>query len=289
MIRTGRAGVSISMTSSRVIACLTILTSTACFDPAPDVGSNDEDPTSGSTSSAATLPGSSSGSSGPGVDSDSSETGTLPDGTTGSTSTGEVAPAGTDSSTGGDDDDSSTGETTGSTGVVDTSRVAFLLPYMGAPMAYEGLEGADQHCQTSAEAAGLEGTFMAWLSAGSTAQVVDRFSVEGGPFVLVDGTHVATDWADLTDGSLAAPILVDASGVVYDAGGVPERYVITHTAADGTSAPGVAPCSGFTGNSVVEAGWGNAGNTDGSWTHSDDRWQCDSDSGGGPSLYCFQQ
>lgn len=279
------------MTPSRVLACLTILTTTACFDPAPDVGSNDEDPTSGSTSSATPLPGSGSGSSGPGVDSDSSETGTRPDGTTGSTATGEVDPAGTDSSSGGDDDnnDSSTGETTGSTGVVDTSRVVFLLPYMGAPMAYEGLEGADQHCQANAEAAGLEGTFMAWLSAGSTAQVVDRFSVEGGPFVLVDGTHVATDWADLTDGSLTAPILVDASGVVYDAGGVPERYVITHTAADGTSAPGVAPCSGFTSNSVVEAGWGNAGNTDGSWTHSDDRWQCDSDSGGGPSLYCFQQ
>lgn len=281
------------MAPKRLFPCLMLLTLNACFDPAPDVGVSDDDSTLDTTGAAADE--SASGSSVSSGDGDAAtgsgawESGSEREGTGTSTSTGGPDPVETGGSSEGGESEDSTTSRGDSTGVADTSRVVFLLVNNGAPMDFGGLDGADQRCQDNADSAGLDGTFMAWLSAGSTAQVLDRFSVDGGPFVLPDGTSIATDWADLTDGSLAAPILVDAAGAVYDAGAQPERQVITHTNPDGTSAPGISPCAGFNGDSAVEAGWGNASTIDTSWSSTGDRWRCDSDAGGGPSLYCFQQ
>jgi hypothetical protein len=68
---------------------------------------------------------------------------------------------------------------------------------------------ADQRCQERAAAAGLAGTFKAWISGRvDTGEgplphgVVDRFTQNPGPYQLVDGTQVADGWADLTNGSL---------------------------------------------------------------------------------------
>ena len=72
-----------------------------------------------------------------------------------------------------------------------------------------GIAGADELCATQADGAGLDGNFEAWLSTTSSS-VSDRLSHDGGPFVLVDGTIVANDWADLVDGALLAPINLDA-------------------------------------------------------------------------------
>lgn len=281
------------MAPKRFLPCLMLLTLNACFDPAPDTGVSDDDSSLDTTGPSTDEPPiGSSGSSGDAdvaTGSGAGGSGSPPEGTGSSTSTDVPDPMGTTGSSEGGESEGSTTDPGDSTGVTDTSRVVFLLAYNGAPMDLGGLDGADQRCQDSAEGAGLDGTFMAWLSAGSTAEVLDRFSVDGGPFVLPDGTSIATDWADLTDGSLAAPILVDAAGAVYNPGAQPERQVITHTNPDGTSAPGISPCAGFNGNSVVEAGWGNASTMDSSWSSTGDRWACDSDAGGGPSLYCFQQ
>jgi len=71
-----------------------------------------------------------------------------------------------------------------------------------------GLKGADKICQDLATSAGLPGKYMAWLS-NETTSPATRFSQSTLPYVLVDGTQIATDWKDLTDGSLAAPITVD--------------------------------------------------------------------------------
>ena len=61
-----------------------------------------------------------------------------------------------------------------------------------------GLAGADGHCQRLADAAGLGGTFQAWLST-SSASVNDRFITKStGPYVLTNGTVVANNWEDLT-------------------------------------------------------------------------------------------
>ena len=68
-----------------------------------------------------------------------------------------------------------------------------------------GLEGADAKCQELADAADLDGTFKAWLSDSET-DARDRLTHATVPYRLVDGTTVADDFTDLTDGSLDAPI-----------------------------------------------------------------------------------
>jgi cysteine-rich repeat protein len=64
-----------------------------------------------------------------------------------------------------------------------------------------GLGGADAKCQALAAAAGLQGKFLAWLSAG-VANPGNRFIKSDVPYVLTNGTQVAKNWADLTDGTL---------------------------------------------------------------------------------------
>jgi hypothetical protein len=62
-----------------------------------------------------------------------------------------------------------------------------------------------------ATAAGVSGTFKAWLSA-SDGSPAATFSTSAVPYVLVDGTVVAVDWDDLVDGTLAHPIDEDENG-----------------------------------------------------------------------------
>ncbi|MCA9638983.1 MAG: DUF4215 domain-containing protein, partial [Myxococcales bacterium] len=67
-----------------------------------------------------------------------------------------------------------------------------------------GLAGADAKCQARAQAAGLPGTFLAWLS-DNTNNPNTRFTKSMGPYVLVNGTKIANNYTDLTDGTLLAP------------------------------------------------------------------------------------
>ncbi|HSZ81214.1 MAG TPA: hypothetical protein VLA14_02975, partial [Polyangia bacterium] len=60
-----------------------------------------------------------------------------------------------------------------------------------------GLLGADEMCQSLAQSAGLPGTYFAWLS-DATASPATRFSQNGGPYQLVDGTELAHNWTELT-------------------------------------------------------------------------------------------
>ncbi|MBT8469186.1 MAG: hypothetical protein KJN97_10595 [Deltaproteobacteria bacterium] len=75
-----------------------------------------------------------------------------------------------------------------------------------------GIVGADAICAAQALEAGLQGEFKAWLST-IDSPVADRVTQASGPYVLVDGTRVADDWDDLVDGSILAPINLDANGV----------------------------------------------------------------------------
>jgi len=62
--------------------------------------------------------------------------------------------------------------------------------------------GADSKCQTRADAAGLGGTWKAWLSTCGVS-AASRLNHYDGEYRLVDGiTRVADNWADLTDGTL---------------------------------------------------------------------------------------
>jgi hypothetical protein len=74
-----------------------------------------------------------------------------------------------------------------------------------------GLEGADLKCNTLATAAGLPGTYAAWLSTNiPTVKAKDR--IGGHAWLRVDGAVVADNLADLIDGSIQNPINIDENG-----------------------------------------------------------------------------
>ncbi|WP_435640802.1 hypothetical protein [Micavibrio aeruginosavorus] len=77
-----------------------------------------------------------------------------------------------------------------------------------------GTAGADDKCQTAANNAGIGGTYMAWISAKTAASApATRFTTKATvPYRLVDGTRIADDWTDLTDGSLLTGIILDEDG-----------------------------------------------------------------------------
>ena len=83
--------------------------------------------------------------------------------------------------------------------------------YVGGDLG--GLAGADAKCQAHANAAGLPGTYKAWLSAsGEGNSAAERLTHYDAPYKLVNGTIIAYSWSDLTDGSLVNPINIDEYG-----------------------------------------------------------------------------
>jgi hypothetical protein len=67
-----------------------------------------------------------------------------------------------------------------------------------------GAEGADMHCQRLANAAGHQGRYLAWIS-DDTSSPRTRFTPSEYPYRRIDGTVIANDFTDLTDGSLLLP------------------------------------------------------------------------------------
>jgi hypothetical protein len=145
-----------------------------------------------------------------------------------------------------------------------------------------GLAGADAICQALAAAAGLPGTYMAWLSDNPTSPAT-RFVHSAAPYRRVDGVTIADNFTDLTDASLDAPINVTETGAVISA----DVETWTSTKFDGTPG-GVGSCSHWTNDTVIfTASFGNATSSNATWT---------TESGGGTEfcnqphrLYCFQQ
>jgi hypothetical protein len=102
-----------------------------------------------------------------------------------------------------------------------------------------GLAGADAKCQQAADAAGLAGSFRAWLS-DNTISAANRLVHSEVPYVRVDGVPVADDWADLTDGTLDYPVVIDENGA-----NVGNSEVWTGTHETGAAIYG-QNCSGWT-------------------------------------------
>lgn len=111
-----------------------------------------------------------------------------------------------------------------------------------------GLRGADQLCGERARAAGLAGTFQAWLCDGTNSPATRSMRADV-PYVRTDGAVIARNWTDLTDGSILHPINVTELGksVYFTAPYLPWTYV----RADGTCddqkylSPGTGPCPIF--------------------------------------------
>jgi len=91
-----------------------------------------------------------------------------------------------------------------------------------------GLAGADAKCQAAANAAGLPGTYVAFLSTNNS-HAKDR--IPDPTYLLVDNTVVADSKADLLDGSLDAPINLAANG----ASQTNTPYAWTGSNTDGTT------------------------------------------------------
>jgi len=160
-----------------------------------------------------------------------------------------------------------------------------------------GLEGADAICQLHADAAGLKGEYIAFLST-STTNAVQRLTPTLGPYVLVDGSIVVKNFAELfattpygadlsTYQFLAQPIALDEWGDshIFDAvwTGTSVNGVVADANCDDWMEGGVSG-GGLVGRLAdVEAG-GPLGGKDRTWT------EYKSDSCARPSaLYCFQK
>lgn len=149
-----------------------------------------------------------------------------------------------------------------------------------------GLNGADNICQTRANAAALGGTWKAWLSS-STTSAASRLTQSSSPYVLVNGTLVANNWADLTDGSIVNPINRTEFGNVTANGAV-----WTHTTTTGAQATTNAGqvCSDWTvstsGNTLVHCA-GSPFQVNGDWTagYSGCAYPCNQQW----PLFCFEQ
>jgi hypothetical protein len=141
-----------------------------------------------------------------------------------------------------------------------------------------GFSSYDAACQTRANAASLGGTWTAWISS-STVSAASRVTQHNGPYVLLNGTTVASNWNDLTDGTLTNPInrtefSLTVAGTVW-----------SNTTISGGIRSASSSCNSWTSSSgAIEGATGSVGQTDGSWTNSG-TWWCNQ----GPfRLYCFE-
>ncbi len=147
-----------------------------------------------------------------------------------------------------------------------------------------GLSGADNICQTRAGAAGLSGTYKAWLS---TTSVNAKDRISDGLYVRTDGQTIAVSKADLIDGSISVPINRDEFGNIPSG----ETQVFTATNEFGVkwvfdSFPSINySCVDWTTSSNPYDHTGQMGSTNSNWTQGSAGQGC----ANARRLYCFKQ
>jgi len=106
-----------------------------------------------------------------------------------------------------------------------------------------GLEGADAHCQSLAEAAGSEGrTWRAYLSTGGDGAVNARDRIGAGPWANANGIEIAASVEELHSGAnkISKETALDETGqTVKGRGDQPNMHdILTGSQADGTAFAG---------------------------------------------------
>jgi hypothetical protein len=140
-----------------------------------------------------------------------------------------------------------------------------------------GLAGADAKCNALAAAAGLGGTYLAWLSDGVDSP--DTRFAKIGPYVTVLSDVIAVDWDDLTDGDIGTQIRYSEIGSSIS------DQVFTNVATDGTTQDATDHCQGWTSADSGDSGnYGNTVSTQFGWTNSG-TIAC----GSMERIYCFEQ
>jgi hypothetical protein len=126
-----------------------------------------------------------------------------------------------------------------------------------------GLAGADAKCQARAVAATLPGTYKAWLS-DATGSPSTRFTKSTIPYRLVDGTLIANDFVDLTDGTVPGKVVKTETGGAPIRTGfcgpqdpmVPDRIMVwASTAANGTLGSVTGTCTNWSDIAVGGSQW----------------------------------
>ncbi len=149
-----------------------------------------------------------------------------------------------------------------------------LTGYSGS----DGLEAGDAICSHLADDANLDGTYRAWLSSSAATDPESTFTQGTVPYVLTDGTPIASDWSGLIVANLMAPVNRDEnqSLVSFD-------HVWTATSPDGTSDHINGTCGSWT-SAAGTTRVGRNDLTDSRWTQWVARNCVDLS-----KLYCVQQ
>jgi hypothetical protein len=141
---------------------------------------------------------------------------------------------------------------------------------------------ADHFCQAAAEQRHFGGTWRAWIS-DSVSSPDLRFTHSETAYRLLDGTLVASSWAELIDGRLAHAIDLMDSGMWVPM----EAYLEVWTGTEPSGASSGYTCSDWTNTSdaLPYADVGTVGRNDSAWTQAY-RQFCDRSN---IHLYCFEQ
>ena len=132
---------------------------------------------------------------------------------------------------------------------------------------------ADQHCNTLASAAGLPGTYMAWLSSASQS-IRNRFPSAARGWVRTDGKPFTDRFDDVLAGKIFYPPNIDETRQQYIG------PVATGTGADGSP---VETCNDLSGVPNVFVTMGSSDASRPHWTRIDESQPCDR----AHRLYCF--
>ena len=138
-----------------------------------------------------------------------------------------------------------------------------------------GLAGADARCQALANAASLPGVYKAWLS-DSQASPLTRFTHSALPYIRVDGTQIAADWASLIGAPHSGGISADEFGNY-----LPTIAIWTGTNDDGSAGD---TCNDWTSNTSAYSGTYGGSTYSSLWSNTG-AVACDY----GTNMYCFEQ
>ncbi|PCJ42687.1 MAG: lectin [SAR86 cluster bacterium] len=161
-----------------------------------------------------------------------------------------------------------------------------------------GLAGADAICQSQADAAGLDGTFRAYLSTQGSNAVNARDRIGEGPWFNVQGARVAANVEELhsLNHRVGASSALTATGNrIPGSGFSPNRHdVLTGSQADGTAYPPGEDmtCNNWTSSS--EDGTARVGHHDWpNWNSAHNSQGCTQqnliNTGGDGLFFCFAQ
>jgi hypothetical protein len=146
-----------------------------------------------------------------------------------------------------------------------------------------GIAGADNRCNRLAADAGIDGSFVAWLSSETTG-AASRIQNPEREIVLRNGTTVAASLADLGTGGPRRPIVIDEKNQPVAAAACGGDRVWTNALGDGGVGIPERNCDEW--SNVIATGFaGEVGGLGQAWTAGCPDQAC----GENARLYCFQK